>query len=83
MPSIAVFVFNFALSFYLLDERICSPPFMVLDTDRSSDVLEQIERQGLTFPFSESSDIFPSNSSVWADAALKCNDSGSTWVKLR
>lgn len=33
------------------DERICSPPFMVLDTDCSSDVLEQIKRQGLTFPF--------------------------------
>lgn len=33
------------------DERICSPPFMVLNTDCSTDVLEQIRRQGLTFPF--------------------------------
>ncbi|XP_031134427.1 inositol-tetrakisphosphate 1-kinase isoform X2 [Sander lucioperca] len=33
------------------DERICSPPFMVLNTECSSDVLEQIKRQGLTFPF--------------------------------
>ncbi|XP_041809857.1 inositol-tetrakisphosphate 1-kinase [Chelmon rostratus] len=33
------------------DERICSPPFMVLNTDCSPDVLEQIKRQGLTFPF--------------------------------
>lgn len=33
------------------DERICSPPFMVLNTDCSPDVLEQIRRQGLTFPF--------------------------------
>uniref|UniRef100_A0A671W7E6 Inositol-tetrakisphosphate 1-kinase n=1 Tax=Sparus aurata TaxID=8175 RepID=A0A671W7E6_SPAAU len=36
------------------DERICSPPFMVLNTDCSPDVLEQIKRQGLTFPFSVS-----------------------------
>ncbi|CAI5696585.1 inositol-tetrakisphosphate 1-kinase [Oreochromis niloticus] len=33
------------------DERICSPPFMVLNTDCSPDVLEQIKRQGLSFPF--------------------------------
>ncbi|GLD62394.1 inositol-tetrakisphosphate 1-kinase, partial [Lates japonicus] len=33
------------------DERICSPPFMVLNTECSPDVLEQIRRQGLTFPF--------------------------------
>ncbi|XP_037602264.1 inositol-tetrakisphosphate 1-kinase [Sebastes umbrosus] len=33
------------------DERICSPPFMVLNTDCSPDVLEQIKMQGLTFPF--------------------------------
>ncbi|XP_032357196.1 inositol-tetrakisphosphate 1-kinase isoform X3 [Etheostoma spectabile] len=33
------------------DERICSPPFMVLNTECSPDVLEQIKRQGLTFPF--------------------------------
>lgn len=45
-------------SFFLLDERICSPPFMVLDTDCSSDVLEQIKRQGLTFPFSKYSNVF-------------------------
>lgn len=41
------------LCFFLLDERICSPPFMVLNADCSPDVLEQIRRQGLTFPFSE------------------------------
>uniref|UniRef100_G3NZS2 Inositol-tetrakisphosphate 1-kinase n=1 Tax=Gasterosteus aculeatus aculeatus TaxID=481459 RepID=G3NZS2_GASAC len=35
------------------DERICSPPFMVLNTECSPDVLEHIKRQGLTFPFSE------------------------------
>lgn len=33
------------------DERLCSPPFMVLNTECSPDVLEQIKRQGLTFPF--------------------------------
>uniref|UniRef100_A0A1A7XPV2 Inositol-tetrakisphosphate 1-kinase n=1 Tax=Iconisemion striatum TaxID=60296 RepID=A0A1A7XPV2_9TELE len=33
------------------DERICSPPFMVLNTECSPDVLEQIKKQGLTFPF--------------------------------
>uniref|UniRef100_A0A3Q3X045 Inositol-tetrakisphosphate 1-kinase n=1 Tax=Mola mola TaxID=94237 RepID=A0A3Q3X045_MOLML len=33
------------------DERICSPPFMVLNSDCSTDVLEQIKRQGMTFPF--------------------------------
>ncbi|XP_008281867.1 inositol-tetrakisphosphate 1-kinase [Stegastes partitus] len=33
------------------DDRICSPPFMVLNTECSPDVLEQIKRQGLTFPF--------------------------------
>lgn len=38
---------------FLLDERICSPPFMILNADCSPDVLEQIKRQGLTFPFSK------------------------------
>lgn len=33
------------------DERLCSPPFMVLNSECSPDVLEQIKRQGLTFPF--------------------------------
>ncbi|XP_061751166.1 inositol-tetrakisphosphate 1-kinase isoform X4 [Nerophis ophidion] len=33
------------------DERICSPPFMVLNTECSPDVLEQIRKHGLTFPF--------------------------------
>ncbi|XP_053290112.1 inositol-tetrakisphosphate 1-kinase [Pleuronectes platessa] len=33
------------------DKRICSPPFMVLNSKCSPDVLEQIRRQGLTFPF--------------------------------
>lgn len=45
-------VFLKCLSF-LLDERICSPPFMVLNTECSPDVLEDIKKQGLTFPFSE------------------------------
>uniref|UniRef100_A0A3Q2P750 inositol-1,3,4-trisphosphate 5/6-kinase n=1 Tax=Fundulus heteroclitus TaxID=8078 RepID=A0A3Q2P750_FUNHE len=31
--------------------RICSPPFMVLNTECNPDVLEQIKLQGLTFPF--------------------------------
>uniref|UniRef100_A0A096LUI3 inositol-1,3,4-trisphosphate 5/6-kinase n=1 Tax=Poecilia formosa TaxID=48698 RepID=A0A096LUI3_POEFO len=35
----------------VLDERICSPPFMVLNTECTPDVLEQIKLQGLTFPF--------------------------------
>ncbi|XP_077396112.1 inositol-tetrakisphosphate 1-kinase-like [Festucalex cinctus] len=33
------------------DERICSPPFMVLNSECSPDVLEQIKNHGLTFPF--------------------------------
>ncbi|XP_072313313.1 inositol-tetrakisphosphate 1-kinase [Eucyclogobius newberryi] len=33
------------------DDRICSPPFMVLNSECSADVLEQIQEQGLTFPF--------------------------------
>lgn len=33
------------------DKRICSPPFMVLNTECTPEVLEQIKRQGLTFPF--------------------------------
>uniref|UniRef100_A0A4W5RRX8 Inositol-tetrakisphosphate 1-kinase n=1 Tax=Hucho hucho TaxID=62062 RepID=A0A4W5RRX8_9TELE len=33
------------------DERICSPPFMVLNTECGPDTLEQIEKHGLTFPF--------------------------------
>uniref|UniRef100_A0A3P8UHF1 Inositol-tetrakisphosphate 1-kinase n=1 Tax=Cynoglossus semilaevis TaxID=244447 RepID=A0A3P8UHF1_CYNSE len=33
------------------DKRICSPPFMVLNTECSPEVLEQIRRKGLTFPF--------------------------------
>uniref|UniRef100_A0A8C6T3I2 Inositol-tetrakisphosphate 1-kinase n=1 Tax=Neogobius melanostomus TaxID=47308 RepID=A0A8C6T3I2_9GOBI len=33
------------------DERICSPPFMVMNSECSPDVLEQIWKQGLTFPF--------------------------------
>ncbi|XP_061650657.1 inositol-tetrakisphosphate 1-kinase [Phyllopteryx taeniolatus] len=33
------------------DERICSPPFMVLNTECNPDVLEQIRKHGLTFPF--------------------------------
>lgn len=37
-----------------LDERICSPPFMVLNTECGPDTLEKIEKHGLTFPFSKS-----------------------------
>uniref|UniRef100_A0A8C8GTT9 Inositol-tetrakisphosphate 1-kinase n=1 Tax=Oncorhynchus tshawytscha TaxID=74940 RepID=A0A8C8GTT9_ONCTS len=33
------------------DERICSPPFMVLNTECGPDTLEKIEKHGLTFPF--------------------------------
>ncbi|KAK7904888.1 hypothetical protein WMY93_017495 [Mugilogobius chulae] len=33
------------------DDRICSPPFMVLNSECSAEVLEQIRKQGLTFPF--------------------------------
>ncbi|KAM9571281.1 inositol-tetrakisphosphate 1-kinase-like isoform 1-T6 [Salvelinus alpinus] len=33
------------------DKRICSPPFMVLNTECGPDTLEQIEKHGLTFPF--------------------------------
>lgn len=33
------------------DERICSPPFMVLNTECGPDTLEQIKKHGLTFPF--------------------------------
>lgn len=43
----------FLLYLLLLDERICSPPFMVLNTECTPDVLEQIRRQGLAFPFSK------------------------------
>uniref|UniRef100_A0A3Q2QIY0 Inositol-tetrakisphosphate 1-kinase n=1 Tax=Fundulus heteroclitus TaxID=8078 RepID=A0A3Q2QIY0_FUNHE len=43
--------FSTSFFFFLLDERICSPPFMVLNTECNPDVLEQIKLQGLTFPF--------------------------------
>ncbi|XP_010877158.1 inositol-tetrakisphosphate 1-kinase [Esox lucius] len=33
------------------DERICSPPFLVLNTEFGPDTLEQIQKHGLTFPF--------------------------------
>ncbi|XP_036399003.1 inositol-tetrakisphosphate 1-kinase-like [Megalops cyprinoides] len=33
------------------DDRICSPPFMVLNSECGPDTLEQIEKHGLTFPF--------------------------------
>lgn len=36
------------------DKRICSPPFMVLNTECGPDTLEKIEKHGLTFPFSKS-----------------------------
>lgn len=41
-------------SLLMTDERICSPPFMVLNSECSPDLLEQIKKQGLTFPFSKS-----------------------------
>ncbi|XP_030641748.1 inositol-tetrakisphosphate 1-kinase [Chanos chanos] len=33
------------------DERICSPPFMVLNSEFGPDMLEQIKQHGLAFPF--------------------------------
>lgn len=43
------------LSFVLsADVRICSPPFMVLNSECGPDTVEQIEQHGLTFPFSKS-----------------------------
>lgn len=48
-----LFLLFIYLFFKYIDERICSPPFMVLNTECSPDVLEQIKRQGLSFPFSE------------------------------
>uniref|UniRef100_A0A8B9LVY2 Inositol-tetrakisphosphate 1-kinase n=1 Tax=Astyanax mexicanus TaxID=7994 RepID=A0A8B9LVY2_ASTMX len=36
---------------FMQDERICSPPFMVLNSECGPDTLEQIEQHGLTFPF--------------------------------
>ncbi|XP_035281156.1 inositol-tetrakisphosphate 1-kinase-like [Anguilla anguilla] len=33
------------------DDRICSPPFLVLNSECGPDTLEQIEEHGLTFPF--------------------------------
>lgn len=33
------------------DKRICSPPFMVLNSECGPDTLKQIEQHGLTFPF--------------------------------
>ncbi|KAM7375847.1 hypothetical protein PAMP_005614 [Pampus punctatissimus] len=36
---------------HMRDDRICSPPFMVLNTECSPDVLKQIKELGLTFPF--------------------------------
>ncbi|XP_028830765.1 inositol-tetrakisphosphate 1-kinase [Denticeps clupeoides] len=33
------------------DERLCSPPFMVLNCECGPDTLEQIRQHGLTFPF--------------------------------
>ncbi len=35
------------------DVRICSPPFMVLNSECGPDTLEQIKQHGLTFPFSK------------------------------
>ncbi|KAJ8409072.1 hypothetical protein AAFF_G00240930 [Aldrovandia affinis] len=33
------------------DDRICSPPFMVLNSEYGPDTLRQIEKNGITFPF--------------------------------
>ncbi|KAI1897946.1 hypothetical protein AGOR_G00088530 [Albula goreensis] len=33
------------------DDRICSPPFMVLNSEYGPDTLRQIEKHGITFPF--------------------------------
>ncbi|XP_062378551.1 inositol-tetrakisphosphate 1-kinase isoform X2 [Sardina pilchardus] len=36
---------------HMKDERICSPPFMLLDEPCGPDTLELMKQQGLTFPF--------------------------------
>nr|XP_060612455.1 inositol-tetrakisphosphate 1-kinase [Anolis sagrei ordinatus] len=36
---------------YMQDERICSPPFMELTSACGGDTLEQIEKNGIAFPF--------------------------------
>ncbi len=41
------------LSSLSADVRICSPPFMVLNSECGPDTLEQIKQHGLTFPFSK------------------------------
>lgn len=53
LKCVDLFSVFISFPFFSSDKRICSPPFMVLNTDCSPDVLEQIKRQGLTFPFSE------------------------------
>ncbi|KAH0620410.1 hypothetical protein JD844_020831 [Phrynosoma platyrhinos] len=45
---------NFLPLFFLLvfsDERVCSPPFMELTSACGGDTLEQIEKNGIEFPF--------------------------------
>ncbi|KAG9344868.1 hypothetical protein JZ751_010559 [Albula glossodonta] len=37
--------------FLSADDRICSPPFMVLNSEYGPDTLRQIEKHGITFPF--------------------------------
>ncbi|XP_048341208.1 inositol-tetrakisphosphate 1-kinase [Sphaerodactylus townsendi] len=36
---------------YMKDERICSPPFMELTSACGEDILQQIEKSGIAFPF--------------------------------
>ncbi|XP_010880764.1 inositol-tetrakisphosphate 1-kinase isoform X2 [Esox lucius] len=36
---------------FMKDERICSPPFMVLRSECGTDTLRHIQKQGITFPF--------------------------------
>ncbi|XP_020657868.1 inositol-tetrakisphosphate 1-kinase isoform X1 [Pogona vitticeps] len=36
---------------YMQDERICSPPFMELTNVCGEDILQQIEKNGIAFPF--------------------------------
>uniref|UniRef100_A0A3B3RT57 Inositol-tetrakisphosphate 1-kinase a n=1 Tax=Paramormyrops kingsleyae TaxID=1676925 RepID=A0A3B3RT57_9TELE len=40
------------------DDRICSPPFLVLNSECGPDTLEQIREHKLTFPFSKMAIIF-------------------------
>uniref|UniRef100_A0A8D0DP24 Inositol-tetrakisphosphate 1-kinase n=1 Tax=Salvator merianae TaxID=96440 RepID=A0A8D0DP24_SALMN len=42
---------KFFFCLYVSDERICSPPFMELSGACGDDILQQIEKNGIEFPF--------------------------------